>query len=119
MPARDAFEGIGWILRAGAPWRDLPEELGPWETVYAPFNKWTSDGTLAKVLRQLKDRFSGDDRFDHSLWSIDGTIVRARRCAGGGGKKGIRRNPKTTLSAVPAEAFRRKFMLSAMARERR
>lgn len=119
MPARDAFDGICWILRAGAPWRDLPEELGPWETVYAHFNKWTSDGTLAKVLMQLKARFSGDDRFDHSLWSIDGTIVRAHRCAGGGGKKGILRNPKTTPLGVPVEGFRRKSTLSATARGRR
>lgn len=110
MPARQAFDGICWILRAGAPWRDLPEELGPWETVYAHFNRWTSDGTLARVLKRLKERFSADDRFDHSLWSIDGSIVRAHRCAGGGGKKGIPTNPKITPSAVPAEGFRRKSM---------
>ncbi len=110
MPARKAFDGICWIVRAGAPWRDLPEELGPWETVYAHFNRWSSDGTLARVLQRLKERLSADGRFDHSLWSIDGTIVRAHRCAGGGGKRGIRRNPTITLSAVPAGVFRRKSM---------
>ncbi len=103
MPAREAMTGICWILRTGAPWRDLPEELGPWETVYAHFNRWTSDGTLAAVFTCLKERFSRDDRFDHSLWCIDGTIVRALRCAGGGGKKGIPTNRKTTRSAVPDE----------------
>lgn len=119
MPARKAFDGICWILRAGAPWRDLPEELGPWETVYAHFNRWSSDGTLARVFKRLKGRFSADGRFDHSLWSIDGTIVRAHRCAGGGGKKGIHRNPKIMPSAVPAGVFRRKSMSSATARDRR
>lgn len=119
MPARKAFDGVCWILRAGAPWRDLPEELGPWETVYAHFNRWTSDGTLARVFKRLKERFSADDRFDHSLWSIDGTIVRAHRCAGGGGKKGIPTNPKITPSVVPVGDFRRKSMSSATARGRR
>lgn len=119
MPARQAFEGICWILRAGAPWRDLPEELGPWETVYAHFNRWSSDGTLANVFRRLKEHFSADDRFDHSVWSIDGTIVRAHRCAAGGGKKGTRRNPRTTLSAARAAVFPRKSMPSATARGRR
>lgn len=113
MPARQAFEGICWILRSGAPWRDLPEELGPWQTVYAHFNRWSSDGTLAQVFRRLQERFSADDRFDHTVWSIDGTIVRAHRCAGGGGKKGIRGNRRTTPSAVLAADFPRKSTRSA------
>lgn len=115
MPARQAFEGICWILRAGAPWRDLPEEFGPWQTVYAHFNRWTSDGTLAAVFTRLKEHFSADGRFDHSLWSIDGTIVRAHRCAGGGGKKGTPANPTTTRWAVRAEDSRRNSPSSATA----
>ena len=107
MSARQAMDGICWILRAGAPWRDLPEVLGPWGAVFAHFHRWSSDGTLAAALAKLKDLFSRDDLFDHSLWSIDGTIVRAHRCAGGGGKKGIPRNPRTTLSGVLAGDIRR------------
>ena len=58
MSPRRVMDGICWILRAGAPWRDLPEELGPWETVFAHFNRWSSDGTLAAALVKLKERFS-------------------------------------------------------------
>ncbi len=36
------FNGILWILKTGAPWRDLPERFGPWQTVYKRFAKWTS-----------------------------------------------------------------------------
>ena len=110
MAARRVMDGVCWILRAGAPWRDLPQELGSWETVFAHFNRWSSDGTLAAALAKLKERFSRDDLFDHSLWSIDGTIVRAHRCAGGGGKKGIPRNPRTMLSAVLAGDIRQNSM---------
>jgi transposase len=109
MPRRQAFEAICWIVRTGAGWRDLPEELGPWETVYGHFNKWSSDGTLAKAFQRLKDRFSEDERFDHSVWAIDGTITRAHRCAGGGGKKGIHRNPQITHWAAHAGVSRQKF----------
>ena len=68
-----------------------PKNSGRGRRCSADFNRWSSDGTLAAVLARLKERFSRDDLFDHSLWSIDGTIVRAHRCAGGGGKKGSER----------------------------
>lgn len=110
MPARRAMDGICWIVRTGAPWRDLPEELGAWETVFAHFNRWSSDGTLAAVFTRLKERFSQGNRFDHTLWLFDGSVIRAHRCAAGGGKKGIPRNRKTMPSAVLAAVSRRKSM---------
>jgi transposase len=47
------FDGILWILRAGAPWRDLPEEFGNWSTVWDYFDRWNSEGLLADVLNLL------------------------------------------------------------------
>ncbi len=73
MPAREAFDGICWILRAGAPWRDLPEEFGAWETVYAHFNRWTSDGTLAPAaLSSMNAAISS---------SFSGMIAQGKRAA--------------------------------------
>ena len=89
---RTIVEGILWILRAGCPWRDLPEEFGPWETVYGCFNRWNADGTLDAVLQRLRAAKIDIGAIDEELWCIDGTIVRAHRCAAGGGKKGIPRN---------------------------
>lgn len=43
---RVILNGIIWIARSGAPWCDLPERYGPWETVYSHFRKWTEDGIL-------------------------------------------------------------------------
>jgi transposase len=93
---RTIVNGILWILRTGAPWRDLPKEFGPWQTVWRLFDKWNSDGTLDKALRGLQAAFADLDQFDQELWCVDGTISRAHRCAGGGGKKGIPTNRQTT-----------------------
>ena len=89
---RQVVDGILWILRAGAPWRDLPAEFGPWQTVWRLFDKWNSDGTLDEILRRLQAAFVDIGEIDQELWCIDGTIVRAARCATGGGKKGTRRS---------------------------
>ena len=89
---RDMIDAIFWRLRTGAPWRDLPEEFGPWKTVYNHFDKWNSDGTLDQVQHRLLQNIVKDNGIDMDLWCIDGTVIRAARCAGGGGKKGIRTN---------------------------
>lgn len=84
--------GILWILRTGSPWRDLPEELGPWGTVWYRFDKGNAEGTLDKILDRLRSAAIEAGQVDQELWCIDGTIVRAARCAAGGGKKGLPRN---------------------------
>jgi transposase len=89
---RQVMDAILWIVRTGAPWRDLPAEFGPWQTVYHHFNRWSSDGRLDKILSHLKRAMSDSESFDHELWCVDGTVVRAARCAAGGGKKTTRAN---------------------------
>ena len=98
---REIVDGILWILRTGSPWRDLPEALGSWSTAWNSFDRWNSDGTLNAVLDRLRSSKVDMDEIDDQLWCIDGTIVRAARCASGGGKKGIRRNRKTTRLVAP------------------
>ncbi len=91
---RMIFNGILWIMKTGSPWRDLPKKFGPWKTVWDLFNKWNSNGTLDKILQRLRATQVDAGKIDEELWCVDGTIVRAARCAAGGGKKTIRRNQK-------------------------
>ena len=42
---RKYVNGMFWILRTGAPWRDLPERYGKWRSVHARFDRWRKDGT--------------------------------------------------------------------------
>jgi transposase len=93
---RTVLDAILWVLRTGAPWRDLPEEFVPWQTAWRMFDQWNADGTLTKILQRLQAAFVAAGALDRQLWCIDGTTVRAARCAGGGGKKVIRRSLATT-----------------------
>lgn len=98
-PRRDArmvLDGVLWVLRTGSPWRDLPEEFGAWKTAWRMFDTWNADGTLAKILHRLQAAFVAAGAIDDRLWCIDGTTVRAARCAAGGGKKATRRSLATT-----------------------
>lgn len=93
---RVIVNAILWILRTGAPWRDLPEEFGPWATAWDLFDKWNSDGILDEILNLLRTAHVDAGDIDDQLWCVDGSTVRAARCAAGGGKKTIRRSLLTT-----------------------
>ena len=51
---RTTVNGIIWIARSGAPWRDLPERYGRWNTVYKCFAKWQEQGIFEKVFHELR-----------------------------------------------------------------
>ena len=67
---RDFLEAVLWIARTGAPWRDLPDEFGLWNSVFRRFRRWALKGVFEKVFEEL----SADADFEYVL--IDGTIVR-------------------------------------------
>ena len=81
------INGILWILHSGAPWRDLPERYGPWQTVYDRFNRWRRDGTWARILDALLLRLDRAGGIGRDVWCVDGTISRAHISAAGAKKK--------------------------------
>lgn len=97
---RQILNGIFWILRTGAPWRDLPQRYGPWHTVYDRFRRWQKQGLFDRILERLQGRLDQKGKIDWDLWCVDGSSVRASRAAAGGGKKGDRKSPQTTLWAA-------------------
>ena len=90
---RELLNGMFWVLRSGAPWRDMPERYGPWQTVYDRFNQWRKDGTLNGIASTLRNRLHGEGRIDRDLWLVDSTTIRASRSAAGAGKKGAHKSP--------------------------
>ncbi len=88
---RTILNGMIWIARSGAPWRDLPERYGPWETVYSRFRKWIEDGIFDNIIRVL----SMD--VDLSELSLDASIVQAHQHSAGAKKGGLQ--PKLDTAA--------------------
>ena len=80
-PNRDILNGILWIVKSGAPWRDLPERFGPWQTVYDRFNKWAKTGIFEKIFEVLSIDADMQDL------SLDSTSIKVHQHAAGA-KKG-------------------------------
>jgi transposase len=97
---RRIVNAIRWVLKTGAPWRDLPEHYPKWKTVYSRFSRWTRRGVWSRILAELaKDQ-------DDESFLIDATIVRAHQDAAGALKKQV---PKP--SGVPGEDRPQRFTL--------
>jgi transposase len=77
---RRFIDAVLWIAKTGAPWRDLPERLGHWNSVWRRFDRWARKGTWARVFETLQDP-------DLEWLILDSTVVRAHPCAAGAGKK--------------------------------
>src|SRR5881409_1874661 len=68
---RARLNAMFWMLRSGAPWRDLPERFGPWKTVYHHFNSWRRRKIFERILQALQVRLDAEG---HRL----GLMVRRR-----------------------------------------
>ena len=70
------IDAVLWIDRTGAPWRDLPEHFGNWNSAYRRFRRWTQKGVWERVFAALQDA-------DLEWVMLDSTIVRAHQHAAG------------------------------------
>src|SRR5581483_12457920 len=52
---RRTLDAIFWVMRTGAPWRDLPEELGKWNSVFRQFRRWADSGIWDVILAALDE----------------------------------------------------------------
>jgi transposase len=120
--SRQMLNGIFWILGTGAPWRDLPERLGPFQSVHRYFSNWRRDGVFAAIVEALQVKLDKKGLIDWELWCVDGANVRATRAAAGADKKalrGTRMNRRTTRWAAREAGLDRSSMWSLTVRELR
>ena len=107
-PPRDhrlTLDGVFWITRTGAPWRDLPDYFGKWSSVYRQFRRWTLSGLWDLMLQAFNESATVPD----TVQMIDSTVVRAHHHAAGA-KGGL----KSRLLAVRAAALRPRYTFAPM-----
>lgn len=102
-------DAVLWIAKTGAPWRDLPERFGKWNSLWRRFDRWSKKGVWRRVFDALQDP-------DLEWIILDSTVVRAHQDAAGApqngtaaGDKPIRRwdgagagsRPRSTWPSTP------------------
>ena len=96
---RQILNGIFYILRAGCPWRDLPERYGPYTTVYNRFNRWRKAGIWDKLMDAIVKAHNGE------VQMIDSSIVRVHQHA-----SGVKKRVAFVVSVEAGAGSRRKSM---------
>jgi len=104
-PNRDhrvLLNGLLWKIRTGAPWRDIPERYGPWQTVYSRFRRWRLAGIWDQVFAALQRQEDAAGHLDWTIHFVDGSVIRAHQHAAGAKGGTQQRKP----SGIAKAAFR-------------
>lgn len=102
--SRQVLEAIAWRFRTGSPWRDVPAEFGPWQTLWKRHRRWSTDGTYQRIFERVLAERDAAGTLDW-LVSADATIMRAHQHATGapsakhGGRDRMTRSPSRTITA--------------------
>ena len=78
---RTFLNAVFWILRTGAPWRDLPPSYGNWNSVAKRFRRWVKQGVWEKLLEILID----DKAFEWLIIDASHVKVHKHGCGAVGG----------------------------------
>ena len=70
---RRVLNGIFWVLRSGAPWRDLPDCYGPYTTCYNRFVRWSKAGVWDRIMGKLTAAHEA------SVQMIDTSVIRVHQ----------------------------------------
>jgi transposase len=80
---RTTINGILWILRTGAPWRDLPPTDGAWESVSGSFYRWRKQGVWERILQTLQQQADAAGQVNWECHCVDSSVIRAHQHAAG------------------------------------
>lgn len=75
---REVLEAIAWRYRTGSPWRDLPAEFGPWQSVYDRHVRWSRDGTYDRIFAAAHTAADAAGELDW-LVAADSSLMRVHQ----------------------------------------
>ena len=76
---RQVLNGILWVLRTGAPWKDMPPRYPPYQTCHRWFQKWVQDGVFKQILTTLAEDLYERGEIDIRETFIDGSFTPAKK----------------------------------------
>src|SRR5687767_14476920 len=77
--SREVLEGILWILRSGARWKDLPDEYPSYSTCWRRLRRWEEDGTWERVWRAFLAELDQNGWLDWEETFADGSFASAKK----------------------------------------
>ena len=92
------INGILWVLRTGAPWRDIPESYGPRHSVSGRFYRWRKKGIWRPHLTKAATIAERSGKINWAIHFVDGSVVRAHQHAAGARRGEL--DPNNNLSAI-------------------
>ncbi|HTP30059.1 MAG TPA: IS5 family transposase [Anaeromyxobacteraceae bacterium] len=95
---RDILEAVLWMLRTGAPWKDLPARYPPYQTCHRRYQQWCRDGTIERVLHALAEHLYKRGGIDITEAFIHGHLRRGQKGGFAVGK--TKRGKGTKIMAI-------------------
>jgi len=92
---RIVLNGVLWILRTGAPWKDLPPRYGPYQTAHRRFQNWVRSDVMERLLLTLAEHLKEAGGLDLKECFVDGTFVPAKKGGSWSGKPSEARAPRS------------------------
>src|SRR5260370_24752665 len=93
--SREVLDGILWILRTGAPWKDLPDRYPSFQTCHRRFQQWARDGTLERIVPTLAEDLERRGGLDLSESFIDATFAPAKKGGSVSAKPSVAKGPRS------------------------
>lgn len=92
---RQVLNGIIWVLRTGAQWRELPQQYGPFQTCHRWFSRWVLLGVFEDLARLLAEDLHASGQLELAECFIDGSFAAAKKGASKSAKPSAARAPKS------------------------
>jgi len=79
--ARTVLNGVLWVLRTGAPWKDMPRRYPPYQTCHRHFQEWMDEGIFENALQTLAEDLLERGEIDVRECFIDGSFAPSKKGA--------------------------------------